>query len=66
MSRPFSFSMSSGTLSFLEKYMTHDFPSLIFLFQRSPQIHCSEATLQFAENMIFMFLRHLNTDIVHE
>jgi hypothetical protein len=35
----------------------------MFLFQRSPWIHGSEAALQFAENMMFMFLCRINRDI---
>jgi hypothetical protein len=32
----------------------------------TPRIYCSESALQFAENTTFVFLYHVNTDIVRE
>jgi hypothetical protein len=67
LSRPFSCSTSSGTIILLEKLIIWVFPSLIFMFQHlTPRIHCSEATLQFAENTTFVFLCRVNISIIRE
>jgi hypothetical protein len=62
MSHPFSSTSVSTRRNKSPEFLFIDLYVPVF----TPRIHCSEALLQFAENMRFMFLCRVNSCIVHE
>jgi hypothetical protein len=66
MSHPFICSMSLGTMSSGE-IARLSFPFIaLYVPALTPQIHCSDTTLEFPENIMFVSSCHVNTGIAHD